>query len=522
MTWHCEATIAEVVHRLRDDTGESVWGVVNDGFDADSEAALGTAEVLLPTGEVSVLLVEPLPGGFVLDVVRAFHGLTESEIHTLVRGLADELARVDDPSARLGLACLGLDEEGRPRIIPGVRHPLETSVRRAVGELIYHAAHGSPWSESLLPVDVALASCSPRLRSLVAGLFDDVPPPRTGADIALTAVLAEVVPQLRQLPAPTPLPLVPAARDLDPAQAITARLRATPAPSDPGPGPSAPDRTAAGAASRVAAGGDAAAASGPAALREAAVKNSPWRRRNGSGTRSRTGTRDARPDRGRQGRGARSRRGAGAMTPTAAWSRVRAFVSQRLRARTLTTVGIAAAMVAVLIGGLLVTRAWSDSQAPSAEPIAGTRTDGGASPENGDGRPSTAAPSPSTAAPSPSTAAALSDADVGDRLGELCAARARALGAGDAKGLAALTVPGSSAALADELIDLTAFAGGTYAITVEDVQVRERSASTVTAAAQMSTSATADGEKQSFEARDVVFTLTLDSGVWKIAEVVEE
>lgn len=187
----------------------------------------------------------------------------------------------------------------------------------------------------------------------------------------------------------------------------------------------------------------------------------------------------------------------------------------RLRARTLTTVGIAAAMVVVLIGGLLITRAWSDSQAPSAEPIAGTRTDGGASPENGDGR-------PSTAAPSPSTAEALSDADVGDRLGELCAARARALGAGDAKGLAALTVPGSSAALADELIDLTAFAGGTYAITVEDVQVRERSASTVTAAARMSTSATTDGEKRSFEARDVVFTLTLDSGVWKIAEVIEE
>lgn len=510
MTWHCEATIAEVVHRLRDDTGESVWGVVNDGFDADSEAALGTAEVLLPTGEVSVLLVEPLPGGFVLDVVRAFHGLTESEIHTLVRGLADELARVDDPSARLGLACLGLDEEGRPRIIPGVRHPLETSVRRAVGELIYHAAHGSPWSESLLPVDVALASCSPRLRSLVAGLFDDVPPPRTGADIALTAVLAEVVPQLRSLPAPTPLPLVPAARDLDPAQAITARLRATPAPSNPGPGPSAPDRTAAGAAARVAAGGGAAAASGPAALREAAVKNSPWGRRNGSGARSRTGAREARPDHGRQGRGARGRPGAGA--PTAAWSRVSSFVRERLRSRTLTTVGIAAAMVVVLIGGLLITRAWSDSQAP---PIAGTRTDGGASPENGDGR------SP-TAAPSPSTAETLSDADVGDRLGELCAARARALGAGDAKGLAALTVPGSSAALADELIDLTAFAGGTYAITVEDVQVRERSASTVTAAARMSTSATTDGEKRSFEARDVVFTLTLDSGVWKIAEVIEE
>lgn len=512
MTWHYETTIAEVVHRLRDDTGESVWGVVNDGFDAGSVAALGTAEVLLPTGEVPVLLVEPLPGGFVLDVVRAFHGLTESEIHTLVRGLADELARVDDPSTRLGLACLGLDEEGRPRIIPGVRHPLETSVRRAVGELIYHAAHGSPWSESLLPVDVALASCSSQLRSLVTGLFDDVPPPRTGADIALTAVLAEVVPQLGLLPAPTPLPLVPAAKDLDPAQAITARLRATPAQSNPGPGSTAPDRTAAGAASRAAAGGGADTASGPAALRAAAVKNSPWKRRNRSGARSRTGARDARPNRGRPGRGTRGRRGAGA--PTAAWSRVTALVRDRFHARTLTKVGIAAAMVVVLIGGLLITRAWSDSQAPPAEPIAGTRTDEGASSDAEDGR-------PSTAAPSPSSAEALSDADVGDRLGELCAARARALGSGDAKGLAALTVPGSSAALADELIDLTAFAGGTYAITVEDVQVRERSASTVTAAARMSTSATTDGKKKSFEAREVIFTLTLDSGAWKIAEVAE-
>ncbi|MBR7503283.1 hypothetical protein KCW65_24710, partial [Mycobacterium tuberculosis] len=45
----------------------------------------------------------------------------------------------------------------------------------------------------------------------------------------MAAAVAEVSAQLGTLPAPVPLPLVPASRDLDPAQAITARLRAAPA-----------------------------------------------------------------------------------------------------------------------------------------------------------------------------------------------------------------------------------------------------------------------------------------------------
>ncbi|MBE8146337.1 hypothetical protein IOD13_06895 [Brevibacterium casei] len=149
MTWHYETTIAEVVHRLRDDTGESVWGSREPRVRCRSRRDARHGVGAPADGETEVLLVDPLPGGFVLDAVRAVHGLTEAEIHTLLRGCFAELAAVGDQASRLGLDCFALDAEGRPRLIPGVRHRLETSVRRAIGELVYHAAYGSPWSEAL-------------------------------------------------------------------------------------------------------------------------------------------------------------------------------------------------------------------------------------------------------------------------------------------------------------------------------------------------------------------------------------
>lgn len=475
MTWHYETTIAEVVHRLRDDTGDSVWGVENHGFDAEHEDARGTQTVLLPTGESSLLLVHPLPGGFVLDVVRAFHGLTEAEIHTLLRGCFDELARAEDAASRLGLECLALDAEGRPRLIPGVRHRLETSVRRAIGELIYHAAHGTPWAEALLPVDVALAERSAELRDLVTGLLDDDPVPRSGGAAEMAAAIAEVAPQLGRLPTPVPLPLVPAARDLDPAQAITARLRAAPA-QDPAP------KSAAGKPSDGGAGpGERSARLGAAAALRAAATARASRSRPDRGERAQLRARTPSPSRRRL-----------ASSPSSWWARLRMRGSP-------VRWGIAASIVVAVLGGLLIVWSAADSRPAGPEQTAAQRPPASAGDGAGDEGPT--------------------DEDVIDRLGELCTERAAALSAGDGVALAALTVPGSSAAAADELIDLSAYAGGTYTVTVDDAAVIERTDSGIRVSARMTTSAEIGGEEERFGAEDVVFTLAAHDGVWKIAEV---
>ncbi|MCT1551073.1 hypothetical protein M3E73_11495, partial [Brevibacterium casei] len=463
MTWHYETTIAEVVHRLRDDTGESVWGVENRGFDADHDATLGTESVLLPTGETEVLLVDPLPGGFVLDAVRAVHGLTEAEIHTLLRGCFAELAAVGDQASRLGLDCFALDAEGRPRLIPGVRHRLETSVRRAIGELIYHAAHGTPWAEALLPVDVALAENSAELRDLVAGLLDDDPIPRSGGEAEVAAAIAEVAPQLGRLPTPVPLPLVPAARDLDPAQAITARLRAAPAQAPaPKSGTAKPGDVGAGPGERSGRLGAA------AALRAAATARAS-RSRPDRGERTRLRPRTPRSSPRRPG-----------STPSSWRARLRMRGSP-------VRWGIAASIVVAVLGGLLIVWSAADSRPAGPEQAAAQHPPASAGDGAGNEGPT--------------------DEDVIDRLGELCSERAAALSAGDGDALAALTVPGSSAAAADELIDLSAYAGGTYTVNVEDVAVVERTDSGIRVAARMTTSAKIGGEEERFGAEDVVFTL---------------
>ena len=476
MTWHYETTIAEVVHRLRDDTGESVWGVENRGFDADHDAARGTESVLLPTGETEVLLVDPLPGGFVLDAVRAVHGLTEAEIHTLLRGCFAELAAVGDQASRLGLDCFALDAEGRPRLIPGVRHRLETSVRRAIGELVYHAAYGSPWSEALLPVDVALAERSAQLRALVADLLDDDPVPPSGGEAGVAAAVAEVSAQLGTLPAPVPLPLVPASRDLDPAQAITARLRAAPA-QVPTPQGDAADRPGPGDVG--ARPGERSGRLGAAAALRAAAASHARRSRSRRGERTcRSGRPPRRPE----------------STRSSWWTRL------RMRGGPVRW-GIAASIIVAVLGGLLV--AWSTAETPPAGPeqAAAQRPPAGSGDGAGDEDPT--------------------DEDVIDRLGDLCAERARALGAGDGDALAALTVPGSSAAAADELIDLSAYAGGTYTVTVGDVTVVERTDTGIRVAARMTSSAESGGQGERLAAEDVVCTLTEHEVAGGIAEVAE-
>jgi hypothetical protein len=221
MTWEFQATIADDIHRVLGPDGESAWGIDHRGFDAESPRALGSAEVDLLTGRTSLLLVPAAPGGLVLDVVRAYQGLTEGELCTLFLGIVSALRDCTVPEDRLTLKAFGLDARGRPVLIPGVSAPLATSARRAMGEMLYHAGHGSSWSSCLLPVNLALADSSPALRSVVGEFLTE-----SSSDTGLSSALAEMAESMRLLAEPAPLPLVPAEREFDPEAALTARLRA--------------------------------------------------------------------------------------------------------------------------------------------------------------------------------------------------------------------------------------------------------------------------------------------------------
>ena len=89
MTWKFQATIADDIHRVVDSDGRSAWGVVHNDFDSDHPRVLTLTEVALPSGARSLLIVPASPGGLVLDVVRAYQGLTEPELCTLFLGIVD-------------------------------------------------------------------------------------------------------------------------------------------------------------------------------------------------------------------------------------------------------------------------------------------------------------------------------------------------------------------------------------------------------------------------------------------------
>ncbi|MCD1284802.1 MULTISPECIES: hypothetical protein [unclassified Brevibacterium] len=504
MTWEFQATVSDGIHRLLDRQGAVTWGIEHDGFDVDHPTAMGTAEVGLPTGTTEVLLVPPLPGGLVLDTVRSYQGLTEGELCTLFLGVFDELLTVAAPESRLCLQAIGLAADGRPRIIPGISQPPLSSNRRAVGEMLYHASHGRPWAESLLPVNIALDRCSPALRALVAELLDESVPAGP-----LTDTIAEVGEALRGLSAPSALPLLPAERDLDPGQALTARLRAAnghspariadPAPdlhaaaqrggSPDGPGEgSVIGTTSPGRRSRVGQAPDSAAR-----LREASRSGGVRTRR------GRTETRRARPGRRH-------------FTNMLEWAQAQAtgLAGRLTRGRRLPVI---LAVCLTLIGAAVLVQSLGEDE--SATPARSSTDADPASGRDADS-PTTA----TTASSGAGDAAVPTDEDIVEVLAELCERRAAALSEGDGDALRELTVPGSTAALADELIDVAAFAGTDYGIELSDVRVVEKTVDAVRASATM-TSTAEGGDQTSFEPTAVEFELTLKGSEWKISAVRE-
>lgn len=508
MTWKFQSTIADDIHRVASSEGETVWGIDHRGFDAENHRGLGTAEVELPTGRRTLLLVPALPGGLVLDVVRTYQGLTDGELCTLFLGIVAELRDCCDAQDRLSLKAFGLDGRGRPTLIPGIRATLATTPRRAVGEMLYHAGHGRRWSECLLPADLALAEASSALRTIVGEFLAD-----SAADSRLQSTLTEVTDAMRSLASPAALPLVPADRDVDPEAALTARLRVI---AGHPPGRVSGEATAAGA---TAGAGRPSAETGDAGAAAAS------RERAGAPEESR-----AKPSATAQTlRAASRRRKRGRTSRVLRW----AVIGDGMKAGLDRLAGfrpraalIAAAICVTLIGGGLVWATWPGAEATGEDPadrqeaVDRQEAKRGASDRegsDGDGPAEAGEPGGTGGAED----AQVDEGEVARVLEDLCSARARALSDGDEAGLRALTVPGSAAAAADELIDHSAFTGYDYIITVDEIGIVDVGADRIVASARMHSSASADGASERFETRTVEFELKRLAGRWKVEQVTE-
>ncbi|WP_062242458.1 hypothetical protein [Brevibacterium epidermidis] len=467
MTWEFRATIADDIHRVVDSDGRSAWGVEHNDFDADDPRVLAFAEVALPNGTRSVLVVPASPGGLVLDVVRAYQGLTEAELCTLFLGIIEQLRTCTRPEDRLTLSAFALDADGRPVIVPGVTASLATTPRRALGEMIYHAVYGRPWAEVLLPVDLALTDSSPALRTLVADLLDD-----SASDSGLGAALAEAAESFRTLDRPAALPLVPAESGTAPESALTARLRVA-----SGLRPSRDSKET--VSSTLGAPAPPLRGGGVSPLR-AGAKNSRRSRR--------------------ERRRPVGRRQLQAVVQSAVeplWFRLRSAQLSRVFGRSTLLIGIAVCLT--LVGGIVVWSSWSNTAAVRGEEAS-----------SGQGT-----------APSPEQTSPPKVEDVAEVLEDLCQSRAKALSDGDKAALQALTVPESAAAAADELIDPAAYAETDYAIDVENVEIVATDEDRVVVSALMRSSAGTGAALQKFTAQTVEFELERVEGRWLVAEVRE-
>lgn len=115
----------------------------------------------------------------------------------------------------------------------------------------------------------------------------------------------------------------------------------------------------------------------------------------------------------------------------------------------------------------------------------------------------------------------MSERQVIDVLKELCQKRATALRDGDEQALAALTVPDSAAAAADELLNLQDFVGHDYMIDVDDPVITEQTDQRILITAHMSTSVSVEGEESAFVPSFVEFELVVHEGKWRILTVTE-
>lgn len=150
----------------------------------------------------------------------------------------------------------------------------------------------------------------------------------------------------------------------------------------------------------------------------------------------------------------------------------------------------------------------------SGESTASVSSTGDPRPSSGETR------SPNTGEPL-SDAGKMSESQILALLDSLCQKRSDALSAGDEQALTALTVPGSSAAAADELLDLHTFVGNDYTIELDDPVIKEQTPHHILVEARMSTSVKSEGDESGFAPTSVEFELAPHGDDWKILAVTE-
>lgn len=550
MKWRYCTTIADRLHRLENDGGEVFWGV--EGVDADDVVEYGRpfADVRLPSGDVSLFLIEPLSGGLAIDVVRAYQGLVQGELITLVLGFLDQLSARPVISERhqIWLEGIGFDATGRPCLIPGMFGPTTTSLHRSMGELIYHSATGTPWTKSLLPVDLAMKSFDRSIRELTIRLLVEASTSSRHSAVGsrVKTLIAEVRAVMVAAGKPCALPLLPVDHDLDPAQALTARLRSAPAREalsvrppmlgepehnsstelQASPLLPVPSRktirqkeTVTQLLARVdprtwiSSMGTAKQSTAPdKSSRRLALMGKPVSHEPGGfGTEV---TRQPSRDEDIEGRSERSsgmnrlRSAARGAYPRFGQGHSRGGTSKH---RLLLGVALTTVLIGVTI---MVWSGFADRNAATA-------------PANAVAEPSTVTQSRASREEnvdeqSPSAGPTEMDGTVAKTiLEDLCRQRAEALESGNSDAFDALTVPGSEAAKAAENIDLGEFTGGSYSIELSEITINRATNSSIQAWALMTSSVGIDGERHEFGPVEVEFELAFDQGKWKVAQVRE-
>lgn len=571
--WHIEAEVAPGIDRIRAGE-ETAWFLPDESALAESavrEARGGSGSpVVAATGpdgrSVRGVSVPRMEGGLLVDVLRACGGLTSGQTIGVLRECLAALAEA--PAAppgriRLHRELFALDTGGTIRTIPCHTVPagaVEPQVE--LGEIGYLCLTGRTWTEAATPVRDLRHAPSEPLAAIVIELLENA----TELDLDVHGLPGPLPARLSAAGAPEPFPFLPAEAAVPVSDSVTAQIRidagyvdrlaaaaaARTARSRTGRGDGAggedrgaggpdaggPDAGGARSRRRTGTAAEAASAGGAATGQDSAPSGvGRLRRAAGRGGKAgRSGTGGLGKDGGRgRGPGRRTTRGrqarAGAAGPR---ERIAAILDRvrRLGWRPLAAVG---ALLAVVIGILVLVPALGPEQRTATGPSAPPRPAASSAPSTPAGPATTEAPAPDSSDPptapprtAPPGSAGATAPELLDREDPFAAfralteARAAAHESGDTAALTALTVPGSPAARADARALVEASTGGTVTIALELIGEPESDGETARFAARMHTTATApDGTAEDYGTVRIRVELRYGADGWRVYRITD-
>ncbi|GAA4388578.1 hypothetical protein AB0I45_06605 [Brevibacterium sp. NPDC049920] len=573
--WHVEAEVAPGIARIR--AGEdTAWFL--PGEPAAAEAILQEARggatgirhitVLGPGGdEATGVRVPRFAGGLLVDVLRSCGGLSSAQTIGVLQECLTALA--ETPAAppgrtRLHRHVFALDAEGAIRTVPchtAAAGAVEPQVE--LGEIGYLCLTGRTWTEAAIPVRSLRHAPAEPLAVIVIELLEAA----AELDLDIHGLPRSLSARLAAAGDAEPFPFLPAEAAVPVADAVTAQIRIDagyaerlaaaangrgargrtgPADGgvadDPGAaedtGTAEPTRGGAGSARRArsAAGSggvgsagtvQAPAPSGVGRLRRAAGRRGATGRdgnagRDGSTRRRRAQHRSTAGNR-RSGRPRRWPGHFGALAPGERLARVAARL-RRLGLRPLAAIG---AMLAVVIGVLVLLPALQTEQRTTAGPSAapGPTASGPSGSAGAEAATPESSPPAASAPPGSATTAAPELFDRDDPFTAfrvLTEARAAAYEAGDAEALSTLTVPGSPAARADARAPVEEHSGTRVTIMLELLGEPEADGDSARLAVRMHTTTSApDGTAEDHGRVSIRVELRYGADGWRVYRITD-